>query len=338
MDITTKVNSENLSEDIDTVLNTLQTIEREVKTLDDRSFMMRLLPYRTLDGRVDGVVITMVDVTERTHAREALRRIGEELEVRVAERTQELATAVESLRLQIAETKRSEAGRMDLLAQLVSAQEDERRRLALDLHDQLGQQLTSLRLKLESLKSREHDGKTATGAVDELQGIVKKLDDDVDFLAWQLRPVALDDLGLAAALSNYIKEWSEHFDIKAEFRAGDIKNVRLDPKIETNLYRIAQEALNNCAKHSKCSRAEVLLERRDHYAVLIVEDNGIGFEPRPRSDRVDDVGFGLIGMRERAALLGGTVEIESNRNKGTTIFVRVPLTGGEILEKIQKNG
>ncbi|HET6889777.1 MAG TPA: chemotaxis protein CheB, partial [Pyrinomonadaceae bacterium] len=207
MDITTKLKSENLSEDINTVLTNLHTIEREVQTLDDQSFMMRLLPYRTLDERIDGVVITMVDVSERTRAREALRRASEELEVRVAGRTAELATAVESLRRQVAETKRSEEGRMDLLAQLVNAQEDERRRFALDLHDQLGQQLTSLRLKLESLKS-EDNRKEIRDALEELQEIVKHLDADVDFLAWQLRPVALDDLGLGAALSNYVKDWS----------------------------------------------------------------------------------------------------------------------------------
>jgi len=160
----------------------------------------------------------------------------------------------------------------------------------------------------------------------ELRDIVRQLDSDVDFLAWQLRPVALDDLGLPAALGSYVKQWSEHFGIAGEFRSGGLKDERFAPLIETNLYRIAQEALNNCAKHARCSRAEILLERRDHHAVLIIEDNGVGFHPEEVN--VEDGHWGLLGMRERAALLQGTVEVESSPNKGTTIYVRVPLNSG----------
>jgi signal transduction histidine kinase len=123
-----------------------------------------------------------------------------------------------------------------------------------------------------------------------------------------------------------VKQWSERFAIKAEFRAGDFKEVKFDPHVSTNLYRIAQEALNNCAKHSQCSRASVLLEHRDGHAVLIIEDDGIGFNLQAQSQ--SDGQWGLLGMHERAALLGGNVEIESGPNKGTTIFVRVPLAGG----------
>ncbi|HEY5443510.1 MAG TPA: sensor histidine kinase, partial [Pyrinomonadaceae bacterium] len=181
---------------------------------------------------------------------------------------------------------------------------------------------TTLRLKLESLKSTITDT-TLSSSVDELQEIVKQLDSDVDFLAWQLRPMALDDLGLAAALGNYVKQWAEHFDVDAEFRAGDFKGDRLLPQVETNLYRIVQEALTNCAKHAKCSRAEILLERTDQHVVLIIEDNGVGFD----TDAVPqhDSRWGLLGMRERGKLLSGTVEVESSPNQGTTIYVRIPL-------------
>jgi signal transduction histidine kinase len=160
-----------------------------------------------------------------------------------------------------------------------------------------------------------------------LQRIVKQLDSDVDFLAWQLRPVALDDLGLTAALSNYVRQWSEHFEIPAEFHSDDM-GQRFDPQIETNLYRIAQEALNNSAKHSQCSRAEILLERRHHHLVLILEDNGIGFSPAKPPEGNGQ--WGLIGMRERVALLNGKIEIESAPKGGTTIYVQVPLTRGEV--------
>ena len=181
-------------------------------------------------------------------------------------------------------------------------------------------------MKLESLKGNADKAAQVTETLKELERIVKQLDSDVDFLAWQLRPVALDDLGLAAALSAYVKQWSEHFGIKADFRASGFDKVPLDSRAVTNIYRIAQEALNNSAKHSKCTQASVLLERRDGHAVLIIEDNGIGFDPQQQCE--GDGQWGLLGMRERAALLGGTIEIESGPNKGTTIFMRAPLNAG----------
>src|SRR5262249_263085 len=153
--------------------------------------------------------------------------------------------------------------------------------------------------------------------------VVKHLDADVDFLAWQLRPVALDDLGLLTALKNYVRQWSEHFGLACEVRASNVEQERFPPHIETNFYRITQEALNNSAKHSKCTHAEVLLERKDGQLMLIIEDNGIGFDP----DQALRKGrrWGLVGIRERAVLLHGTAEIESSPGKGTTLFVRVPL-------------
>ncbi len=326
MDITSKFADSQLLPDMEAVLSKLQAIEREVQSTHDRSYMMRLLPYRTIDDKIDGIVITVVDVTEQTRARQDLRKAQEELEARVNERTRELASANEALRSEVSERVQVEDSRMMLLSQLVTAQEDERRRFALDLHDQLGQQLAALRIKLESLTPQIKDEPKLVSSFQELQAIVKQLDSDVDFLAWQLRPVALDDLGLPAALANYVKQWSDHFGITGLFRSGDLKDERFAPLIETNLYRIAQEALNNCAKHSKCSRAEILLERRDHHAVMIVEDDGVGFNPDDVNSQ--DGHWGLLGMRERAALLRGTVEVESSPNKGTTIYVRVPLARG----------
>ena len=321
MDITSKLDEQDLLPTIDSVLSNLKTIEREVKA-NDRSFILSVSPYRTGDDRIDGVVITLVDVTDLTRAREDLRVARENLESQVSERTKELGDANEALKIEIARRQDVEDARLQLLSELVTAQENERRRVSLDLHDQLGQQLTTLRLKLESLKSTITDT-TLSSSVDELQEIVKQLDSDVDFLAWQLRPMALDDLGLAAALGNYVKQWAEHFDVDAEFRAGDFKGDRLLPQVETNLYRIVQEALTNCAKHAKCSRAEILLERTDQHVVLIIEDNGVGFDPDAVPQH--DSRWGLLGMRERGKLLSGTVEVESSPNQGTTIYVRVPL-------------
>ncbi len=323
MDITSKLREEDLVSDLETVLGKLQTIEREVKVANGHSYIMRLSPYRTLDHKIDGVVMTMFDVTELTRTKEDLQTAREELESRVEERTRELAETNAALRNEVAERKRSEELRRQLHRQLVNTQEDERRRFARDLHDQLGQRLTSLRLKLDSLRSASGGRKQRELVIDQLQDILRRLDADVDFLAWQMRPLALDDLGLAPTLSNYVKQWSEHFGIAAQFRAGEGIG-RLDSQIETNLYRIVQEALNNCAKHAKCSRADVLLEIRDRHAVLIVEDDGVGFDPQEKMR--GDGQWGLIGMRERAALLSGSIEIESSPDSGATIFVRVPMS------------
>jgi signal transduction histidine kinase len=210
-----------------------------------------------------------------------------------------------------------------LLEDLVRAQEDERRRLARDLHDHLGQRLTTLRMRIESLKD---PNARSPATPEELQEIVRRLDDDVDFLAWELRPLALDELGLETALSNYATQWSEHFNAKAEFHARGLADQRLPREVESNLYRIAQEALNNCAKHAKCTQADIILERRDHHVILIIEDNGIGFDVPGELKSTNNMG--LMSMRERASLIGGTFDIESTPTKGTTIFVRLNVSGG----------
>lgn len=451
-DITGKLNYKLLATDIETVLDKLQTVEREVPVGDDRFYLMRVLPYRTSEDRIDGVVLTFTDISRRklietnlrrseerlraivgqatagvvemdtdgrltsvnprfceitgysadellgkmmqdvTHpddltrslemfeqaiadgkpyinekrllckdetaiwmtdsvsvihdalgnpnkvisvvmdvttrklAEDALRRSREELELRVLERTHELAETNDQLQTEIVERQQAEDERFALLRQLVTAQEDERSRIARDLHDQLGQQLTALRLKLEALRKNCDGDAALCEQVDQTQAVARQIDSDVNFLAWQLRPTALDDFGLAAALQNFVRDWSNHFETAAEFHQSGMDNRRLAPEIETSLYRIAQEALNNISKHARATRVDVLLERRDNLAVLIIEDNGSGFDPDNRRAAAGaNGGLGLLGMQERTALVGGTLEVESQPNGGTTIYARVPI-------------
>jgi two-component system CheB/CheR fusion protein len=265
------------------------------------------------------------DLTQQKEIEEELRNAREQLECRVAERTEELAKSNESLRTEITERKRSEEERVGLLRRIVTTQEDERSRIARDLHDHLGQRLTALRLKIASLKEVCGDDEDVCARVDRLGEIASKLDSEVSFLAWELRPAALDDLGLESAVNNYVREWSQHFEILAEFHSTGFDDKRLDPEIEINLYRISQEALNNIFKHAQASHVSVILELRKEKVVLIVEDNGKGFSSKdnifvPSTGK----GLGLIGMRERAALVDGKLEIESDHGKGTTIFALVP--------------
>jgi PAS domain S-box-containing protein len=220
--------------------------------------------------------------------------------------------------------REAERARSELLARLVFAQEDERRRIAREMHDQFGEQLTSLSREIALLKEACASQSELSGYVQALEGISQQLDRDVDHLVWQLRPTALDDLGLRAALANYVQDWSKRVKIHAELHMSGLMDERLPPDAETTLYRIAQEALTNVARHSRATSVDVMLERQSDCVLLIVEDNGVGFEPDDGESAGG--GFGLLGMHERAALVGAKVQIESSHGKGTTVLLRLPTT------------
>jgi PAS domain S-box-containing protein len=228
--------------------------------------------------------------------------------------------------------REAERARTELLAHMVFVQEDERRRIARDMHDQFGEQLTALSLQIALLKQAGRRDPDLAARAEALEAIAQRLDRDVDQLVWQLRPTALDDLGLRAALTNYVHEWSQRSNIAAELHTSGLLDDRLGSEVETALYRIAQEALNNVAKHSGARRVGVILERRPDCILLILEDDGIGFEPATRQAAAP--GFGLVGMQERAALVGASLEIESTPGQGTTILVRmaVPAAIGEVVD------
>ena len=211
-----------------------------------------------------------------------------------------------------------------LLERLVKVQEQERRRLALNLHDQLGQQLTALRLALETLRHARADGDRAR-RFEHVERIVSQLDRDVDSLAWELRPPALDDVGLQAALAELVRQWSAGHSVGARMHyVPRDDGARLPAEIESTLYRIVQEALNNVAKHAHARHVSVLVEHRPEDLKLIVEDDGRGFNPDNPEIRRN--GMGLAGIEERALAVGGALEVESSRGKGTTLFVRIPLS------------
>jgi two-component system CheB/CheR fusion protein len=323
-DINSKLIYDRLLPDIEHVIESLQTAEREVQTQDGSWYLMRLLPYRTSEDRINGTVLTFLDITRRKQAAEEALEAHETLEVRIEERTSELTGAYESLSREVFERRQTDDARVQLMRLLVSAQEDERRRIARDLHDQLGQQLTALRLRLETIRGRVGKDADASAQVEQTQAIALQIESDIDFLARELRPVSLDDIGLKDTLAEYVKSWAVHFDIPAEFHSTGLDSARLTPDIETNLYRIAQEALNNIYKHARATRVDVILERRDGHAVLIIEDDGVGFTPDTQANL--NHGIGLVGMRERATLIGGALEIESTLGEGTTLFARIPAT------------
>jgi PAS domain S-box-containing protein len=295
---------------------------RQAKDGHHVSVSLTVSPIRDPRGNIIGASKVARDVTERRLAEERLRRAHEELEERVSERTAELSRTNDSLRQEIAERLRVEAERAQLLTRLVLAQEEERRRIARDLHDQLGQQLTALRLTLEMLDAQSAEQTDLRVQVQTLQELARQLDQDVAFRVWELRPVDLEERGLRAVLTDYVRNWSKHFSIPVRLHASASTDERFTPEVETMLYRLAQEALNNVVKHARAECVDVVLERSSEHVSLIVEDNGVGFELS--SEGNIGRGVGLLGMRERAALVGADLQIESTPGRGTTVIVRVP--------------
>jgi len=244
---------------------------------------------------------------------ETLTAIGRQIGIAV-----ENASLYEEMRL-------TEALRRQLLERGIDLQEEERRRIARDLHDQTSQRLTSMLMTLGVLGEAESLAEMQV-YIRDLREMAAQTLDEVHDLALELRPRLLDDLGLAAALRHYAREFQHRVHIPVDLQALGLDDERLPARVETALYRIAQEALTNVAKHAQARSIGVLLERRDASVVMIVEDDGKGFDvSQVMGTHVDEKNLGLYGMRERAFLLGGRLTIESAPAMGTSVFVEILL-------------
>ncbi|GEL41527.1 hypothetical protein MEX01_21180 [Methylorubrum extorquens] len=228
--------------------------------------------------------------------------------------------------------KRAEADRLELLRRLGEAQENEQRRIARELHDQVGQTVTGLSLGLKSLERLVEAGNAPSEAhrqVRWLQTLAGEIGRDIHRAAVDLRPTALDDLGLREALATLLREWGLRHSIRSDLEfLGE--PVRLPAATESAVYRIVQEALTNVLKHARAATVSVSVEHRMDEVRVIIEDDGVGFHleavPRPMSDGSStEPRLGLSGIRERLALLGGTLSLESSAGVGTTLFVRIPV-------------
>src|SRR5436309_1759747 len=207
----------------------------------------------------------------------------------------------------------------DALRRVVSGQELERRRLARELHDETGQALTSILLGLRAAEEAANEQDMSAAAADLRELVVATLQ-DVRRLAVQLRPAALDDFGLAAALERLAQTFSEATNMRVEIEA-QLGEERLPPEVETTLYRIVQEALTNIVKHAEAARVSILLVRRATTATVVIEDDGKGFD----TENVHAEGLGLVGMRERVELHDGRLTVESTPGSGTTLVAEVSL-------------
>jgi signal transduction histidine kinase len=214
----------------------------------------------------------------------------------------------------------SERVARDTVRRVIAAQEQERRRLARELHDETGQALTSILLGLKGIRAAAND-EDAERAEADLRELVVRALQDVRSLAVELRPAALDDFGLVPALERLSATFTERTGIRASV-AATLGDTRLPPETETVVYRLVQEALTNVVKHAAATEVSIVLTRRDGGVSVVVEDDGKGFaESDVRSDAL-----GLLGMRERLALLGGTLAIESTPGEGTAVIAYLPLS------------
>lgn len=221
------------------------------------------------------------------------------------------------------------ATRQRLLALTLSAQENERGRIARDLHDSLGQALTSLMIGLRTIEESSTDQHVQSQA-QELRRIGSDTHNEVRRLARGLRPAVLDDLGLVPALERYVEDVGSSHQISAVFQHECPESVALNESVQTAIYRIVQEAATNAVRHGKAKSLQVKMRCNDHQLHLDILDDGLGFDVATamKSNRANNP-FGLLSIHERASLLGGNAFINSGLGQGTHVRVQIPLQPAE---------
>lgn len=237
----------------------------------------------------------------------------------------QIGVAIENARLW-EEVKEKETLRGQLLEKVIAAQESERQRLSRELHDEAAQTLTALSLGLRSLQEAHGLTPVQKQLAETLKEQTTQLMRELHRLSVELRPSALDRVGLVASLRQYMNELGERYPLQVEFEAEGLEDAILQPEAEISLYRIIQEALTNIVRHAQASRVTVTIQRRGHFVITVIEDDGRGFDPQQarKNSRL-----GLFGMEERAALVGGVLRIESTEGSGTTIYVEIPFSLNE---------
>ena len=296
-----------LAEDAAAVLEKLAPVQRELCMDSGHWYLRRILPYRGAEDRVQGVVVTFIDITENRRAAEAAvaaqKKMAESLEHRVQERTAQVRA---------------------IAAELSLAEERERRGLAQDLHDDLGQVLAIVKLKLSSLS--ETCGQCIDGRrYKEIEHLVDQANKSVRSLALQLSPPILHTLGLVPALEWLVEEMERVYGLAVRFH-DDGEPKPLDEKNRSILFRAVRELLINVAKHARIGHAELTSLCAGGKVLLTVTDEGGGFDHKNTLEaQPGKSGLGLLGMRERLAYIGAEMHVDSRPGDGTTITLMAPL-------------
>ncbi len=290
------------------------------------------IPYRDDQGNIIGVIGFSIDITERKQAEESLQRVRSELEERVKERTVDLRRTVEQLQWEIEERQRTEEALKEseqrlryLTSQLLSAQEAERGRLALELHDDLGQSLMVLKMQLRAIQRQAPpESSEIRESLESPLNFVNEIIERIRRLSRNLRPAILEELGLTAAIHHLFEELPRQ-DIHVSLDLDDTQGL-FSPEAQINIYRICQESFTNITRHAQASQVSVSVKRQGGSVVFQVEDNGRGFDhQKVISVNITDRGLGLTAMDERARMLGGSLTIWSQEDQGTKITLIVPI-------------
>ncbi|CUS36731.1 PAS domain-containing sensor histidine kinase [Candidatus Nitrospira nitrificans] len=272
-----------------------------------------LSPLKDAVGQFVGVSKVIRDISERKRGETLLQQAHEALEIKVQERTAELSAANHSLRI--------------LSKRLMQVQEEERSRLARDLHDEVGQLLTALKIDLQDIQHGEVGEARFDSLTDSLE-LVDRLLTQVRSLALDLRPSLLDDLGLVPALRWYVNRQAERNGWILSLSLERIE--RIPTPIEVGCFRVVQEALTNIAKYAKAKTVDLTLCRQDQDITLIIRDDGVGFDVMLAKQRaLGGESIGLLGLEERVRLAGGSFIISSVPGEGTRLELCFPLTEHE---------
>ena len=263
-----------------------------------------------------GVWVPVAFVYQHRRTEWLLKEVKEQLERRVEQRTSDLAASRQAL-------ERNEEQLHTLTGRILTAQEEERRRIAQDLHDDVNQRLALLMLDLQGIDRRlEPVGVDVQQAVRNVVKGLEELSDDVRYMAYRFHPSILDDLGLKAALQRLLDDFSSRAGVKTLFVHQPFDHT-LDKTAATAVYRVVQECLSNIARHAQATRVEVEVTVEDEGLVVMVRDDGRGFDQGALHRTAG--GLGLLNMRERLLAVQGACEVESMPGKGTTVSVYVPL-------------
>ena len=266
------------------------------------------------------VVLRRIDQVARE--KEAARARQEVLLNELDRRIHQWETTARELRMEGDRRALVEAELSQVLRRTVVDQENERRRIARELHDSLGQYLTIMQLEFDQMARGASSDTRLKSGIQRLRDLADSVGNEINRIAWEIRPTSLDDLGLQTAVEQLVQEWSERSNLTFDLQLM-LNDRRLPPTVETTFYRALQEAITNVIKHADATKIGIILEAHEGEVSLIVEDDGRGFVWN--SENSSSSRLGLLGMRERLALVSGSLEIESEQGKGTTLIVHAPV-------------
>jgi signal transduction histidine kinase len=303
----------------------IRNVELMMEAKDGRKIpvLVSAAPIRNAQGKIVAAINTWQDISDQKEAEEALQQLNLQLESRVEKRTVELQTANQAL-------LESQKHLQILSQRLVEVQDEERRAIARELHDRVGQTLAALNINMMIMQGQlPVDAKEQIGSrMEDSMHLVSEAITLVRNVMTDLRPAVLEDYGLEAAIQAYLIDYQSRYGIQVEFDHPDQPIPRMGSSMEITLLRIAQEALTNTARHAQTDRAKVILTITEAAVCLIVQDAGIGINGSD-SATYDSRSHGLKIMRERAEAFGGSVTVKSTPGEGTVVEATIPVEAGK---------